>query len=128
MLEQPARSEALKLRYMTSRSDVVKAVVAQCAFGLKDLENGRPYLKLTSLDVNCSVMAAQLLCGAYCTHGPGEHQQIEGSCKVGGRTLRRSETAAAWPEKLCDRILEAAGRIITEPDGATTLFLVVSGG
>ena len=62
LLEQPARSEALKLRYMTSREDVVKAVVAQCAFGLKDLENGKPYVKLTSLDVNCSVMAV-----GFCT-------------------------------------------------------------
>ena len=55
-----------------------------------------------------SAMAATLLRGAYCTHAPGEHQVIEGSCRVDGQTMRRSELAAAWPTPLCDRILEAA--------------------
>ena len=48
LLEQPALSEALNLEYMKAREHVVKAVVAQCAFGLKDLENGKPRRKLTS--------------------------------------------------------------------------------
>ena len=128
LLEQPARSEALKLNYMLSRSDVVRAVVAQCAFGLVDLENGKPYQKLTSLDVNCSAMAAKLLQGAYCTHGPGEHQAIEGSCKVNGQSIRRSEAAAAWPTKLCDRILEAAEASLEGSGGAQHLGYVVLGG
>ena len=34
LLEQPALSEALNLEYMKAREHVVKAVVAQCAFGL----------------------------------------------------------------------------------------------
>ena len=133
LLEQPARSEALKLRYMVNRGDVVKAVVAQCAFGLKDLENGKPHQKLTSLDVNCSAMAATLLRAAHCSHAPGEHQVIEGSCRVNGQTMRRSELAAAWPLALCDRILEAAafslrGRTVAPSVGSWSLVAETGGG
>ena len=131
LVEQPARSEALKLQYMLAREGVVKAVVAQCAFGLKDPENGKPHQKLTSLDVNCSVMAAQLPRQAYCSHAPGEHQPIEGSCRVNGQLVRRSEAAAAWPVKLCERILEAAGlsfRSRTVPTSSTSWSLVAEAG
>ena len=132
LLEQPAKSEALKLQYMLGREDVVRAVVAQCAFGLKDPESGKPHQKLTSLDVNCSAMAAQLLRQAYCTHAPGEHQPIEGSCR-GGQTVRRSEAAAAWPLKLCDRILEAAeasfrGRTVGSTTASWSLVAETGGG
>ena len=67
-----------------------------------------PYQKRTALDVNSSVMAAALLQGVGCFHGPGEHQHIEGATYQDGKVVRRSTTAAAWPQALCERILDAA--------------------
>ena len=85
-----------------------KAVVPQCAFGLKDPVSDKPYQKLTSLDVTSAIMARGLCRGVRCCHGPGEHEQIQGSVQVGSKTVRRSTLAARWPRALCDRILDAA--------------------
>ena len=108
LVEQPERSEALHLDCMKKRRSLFRAVVPQCFFGLCDPATGMPYQKRTALDVNSSVMAAALLQGVGCFHGPGERQHIDCATYQDGKVVRRSTTAAAWPQALCERILDAA--------------------
>ena len=46
LTENPLGSEGLKLKFMMERRSLYRAKVAQCCFGLKDVENGKPYRKL----------------------------------------------------------------------------------
>ena len=87
LLEQPRGSMALNLTYMKERANVWRAIVPQCAFGLRDPENGKPYQKYASLEVNQEEMAADIKAGITCQHGPGAHQTVEGT-RVGDRILR----------------------------------------
>ncbi|CAE6971831.1 unnamed protein product [Symbiodinium sp. CCMP2456] len=115
MVEQPVQSRAFELEWMRDREDVVRAVVHQCAFGLKDPENQRPYRKPTILEVNDPVMAKGLLKGAYRTHRLEEHQAISGECLSGGAIRRRSAVAAEWPRGFCEHVLRAAEMALGKP-------------
>ena len=68
---------------------------------------------------------AQLFRGAYCTHGPGEHQVIEGSMSTVSPS--DAQAAAIWPAKLCD-LIGGCGGVLEEPDGASSVNIMVFGG
>ncbi len=110
LMENPAQSEAWNLDFMQARPHLYRAKVPQCAFGLRDVINGKPHQKYTNLDVNNEAFRNELLVGAVCNHRPGEHQPIEGHVFWEGRTQRRSALAARWPEAFCEHMLEAAER------------------
>ncbi|CAE7240505.1 TY4B-J, partial [Symbiodinium sp. CCMP2592] len=108
ILEQPVQSRAFELQWMVEREEVIRAVVHQCAFGLRDPETLRPYHKPTILEVNNSVLARNLMKQAYCTHKPVEHQVIKGECRDGPGFRKRSQVAAEWTPRFCDHVLDAA--------------------
>lgn len=110
LMENPAQSEAWNIDCMKGRPNVHRAKVPQCAFGLRDVINGKPHQKYTALDVNNEAFKNELLVGAVCNHAPGEHQPIEGHVFWEGRSQRRSALAARWPEAFCQHMLEAAER------------------
>ena len=108
LTENPIASEGLKLTFMQDRPHMFRAKVAQCQFGLKDVASGKPHRKLTALDVNSEKFAEFLMKGAKCFHQPDEHQPLEGKVLWQGQWHSRTTLAAAWPEKLCRHILQAA--------------------
>ena len=108
LLCHPVNSQAFHLNFMADRVEVIRGVVPLCSFGLQDPETQKPYLKKVFVEANNKAMVRQLLQGAYCTHRLGEHQGIQGFCKMSGGWVRRSDVAARWPEPFCDRILESA--------------------
>eukprot|EP00438_Fugacium_kawagutii_P010864 Skav216248 [mRNA] locus=scaffold20:99205:112201:+ [translate_table: standard] len=108
MTEQPFGSEGLHLTFMQTRPNLHRAKVAQCMFGSKDVESGKPHRKLTALDCNDEYMAMCLERNATCAHRPHEHQVLEGRVWWEGRWVNRSLLAAAWPEPLCAHILDSA--------------------
>eukprot|EP00435_Cladocopium_sp_Y103_P058267 s440_g20.t1 len=108
LTENPAQSAALTMDFMEERPNLHRAKVPQCAFGLCDVESGKPHQKFTAFDVNDEGMRDALMVGAVCTHSPEEHQPIEGNVFFEGRWQRRSALAAKWPQPLCEHILWAA--------------------
>lgn len=108
MTENPAQSAALHMDFMMQRPNLHRAKIPQCAFGLKDVESGKPHQKFTALDVNDEAMREALMVGAVCNHTPEEHQPIEGNVYYEGRWQRRSALASKWPHELCEHILRAA--------------------
>ena len=116
LTENPWQSEALKLNFMEARPNLWRAKVCQCAFGLRDVVNGKPHQKMTALDVNSEAMKDYLEECGVCRHEPHEHQPIEGSVHFEGRSWRRSELAARWTREMCVKILEAAEFAMTQMD------------
>ena len=114
MSENPLGSDGLKLTFMEERPQLNRAKIAQCMFGLKDVESGKPHRKLTALDVNTPAFQERLLRGAQCQHAPSEHQTIEGKVFYQGQWVNRSTLAGAWPKKLCRHILKAAEACLRE--------------
>eukprot|EP00435_Cladocopium_sp_Y103_P008145 s2059_g2.t1 len=110
LTENPHQSAALTMDFMESRPHLHRAKVPQCAFGLKDVESGKPHQKYTAFDVNDAGMRDELMVGAVCNHTPEEHQPIEGNVYFEGRWQRRSALAAKWPQELCEHILKSAER------------------
>ena len=108
LTENPLGSEGLKMTFMEQRRSCYRAKVAQCCFGLKDVESGKPHRKLTAFDASCPVMAAALEEGAVCMHRPEEHQVLEGKVFYKGEWRNRSALAGAWTPELCRHILKAA--------------------
>ena len=104
-------SQALQLVYMRERPEVIRVIVLQCFFDLRDPENGKPYQKKTALDVNDRVMANALAKDAVCRHGPEKHQVIQGQCQVNGSMMRRSAWVAG--KVVCPHSGGCRGR----PDG-----------
>ena len=101
-------SAALKLECMTSRSNVFRAVVDQCCYGLRDPVTQLWYRKRNALDVNNEVFAAALMKGARCSHRPAEHQPIEGQTRLDGKSVSRSLVAGAWTMAFGKHILMSA--------------------
>ena len=108
LTEQPCLSEALELSYMRARPSLFRVVVDQCVFGLQDPESHKFYRKTTALDVNDQEFATYLAETPRCSHHPEEHQRIEGTATVHGRQVKRSQLAAHWTRKFCERIQRAA--------------------
>ena len=108
LLEQPLLSAALKLDCMQSRSNVHRAVVDQCRFGLKDPQSGLLYRKRTALDVNSEIFAVALMRNGRCCHAPREHQSIEGQTTLDGRSVSRSLVAGTWTPLFGKHILACA--------------------
>ena len=104
LTENPLGSEGLKMTFMEQRKSCYRAKVAQCCFGLNDVENGKPHRKLTAFDASCPVMAAALEEGAVCMHRPEEHQVLEGnghrSCAGTSSRLLRSH-CREWERSPC---------------------------
>ena len=107
--EQPQRSAALLLPEMTGRPGLVRAVVDQCRFGLKDPSSQRPMRKRTALDCNDEGFHVGLVRGAQCDHRADEHQPILGQVRAGGRSCARSLHAGVWTARFGRHILRAAG-------------------
>ena len=118
LTENPWQSEALKLNFMEARPNLWRARVCQCAYGLRDVVNGKLHQKKTALDVNNESMRDYLEESGVCEHQPGEHQPIEGNVFFEGRTWRRSQLAARWTREMCVKIMEAAEFALTQPDDA----------
>ena len=112
LTENPIASEGLKLTFMEERPQLHRAKVAQCQFGLKDVQNGKPHKKTTAFDVNDPVFAAHLREGGTCNHQPEEHQRLEGKVLWKEKWWSRTTLAAIWPEELCRHILKAARRTL----------------
>ena len=109
LTELPAGPKALDLKPMQSRPSRHRVDVAQCAFGLKDPGSGKPYHKSTSLDVNCAEFAQALERNKKpCRWNREEHEAIQGTGSVNGRSYRRSEAAARWTPAFCRYILKSA--------------------
>ena len=71
--------------------------VTMCAYGA-------PYLKRTSFLTNAPwVRGAASACS--CTQ---RHERLQGSVRVGGRTVHRTALAAAYPRALCERLVALA--------------------
>ena len=83
LTEQPAQSESLKLKLMTSRKHWCTAIVDQCRFKLCDSVSRRPYRKRFRLDSNHPLVAVLLGRGAQCLHVVEEDWQIQGRCPMG---------------------------------------------
>ena len=114
LLEQPLLSAALKLPCMLERSDVHRAVVDQCRFGLKDPLSSLLFRKRTALDVNSDVFAAALMKNALCNHQPHEHQPIEGQTMVDGQWVNRSLVAGTWTPHFGKHILACAALALSQ--------------
>ena len=112
LTENPLASEGLKLTFMEDRPEKHRAKVAQCMFGLQDVENGKPHQKWTALDVNSAEWARLLEAGGQCAHHPEEHQRIEGRVQFQGQWWNRSVLAGSWPEKFCEHILRTALKVM----------------
>ena len=67
-------------------SNVLRAVVDQCRFGLCDPVNQRLYRKPAALDVNSEVFAVALMKDALRNHGAHQHQPIEGQSRLDGKS------------------------------------------
>ena len=127
LTENPLGSEGLKLKFMMEGRSLHRAKVAQCCFGLKDVENGKPHRKLTAFDASCPVMAAALEEGAICPHRPEEHQILEGKVYYQGKWRNRSALAGAWTPELCRHILRAAQKSLMQVVGVPRCALHAEG-
>ena len=110
LTEQPVMSEALKLKYMSTRRHVYRVVVDQCRFGLKDPVSGKWYKKTTALDVNDEEFAYELARVQRCHHLPEQHEQIQGNVYYQGKWQKRSTLAGRWTDKLAEHVLRSAER------------------
>ena len=105
--ENPPSARSWKL-------DIVKNTVAaigadtyktdSCAWGHVDPVNGKPVKKEQCVASTASLSSLVRRCTCY--SGPGRcpagiHQRVEGCMTVGGKCIRRSEWAGAYPEDLC---------------------------
>ena len=122
VLEEPRQSEALNLPQMHRRKQVYTKFVDQCMLGLRDRVNHQPHKKPTAFQGNHpSVLAWQEI---VCLHHPDEHQVIEGSVRVKiekkWETKRRSELAAAWPQGLCEWLLDSIFDSLAKMSGLWT--------
>ena len=113
--EQPRASAALRLSVMETRPQLHQQVVAQCAYGLKDPTNHKPYHKVTRLDTNDAAFdKAPARRKKSCTWSREEHQTIEGTTSVNGRTAKRSAAASRWTPSFCKYILDSAADALRE--------------
>ena len=107
LTEQPQTSAALRLEEMQGRPQLHRHVTQQCAHGLKDPVSQLPYHKSTSLDTNdaeFNEFLEKFDKPCQCA----EHETMQGTIRVSGRTVNRSAVASRWTPQFCRYILKAA--------------------
>ncbi|OLP94024.1 EF-hand domain-containing protein 1 [Symbiodinium microadriaticum] len=98
VLSQPVASEALFLTFLKERREVLRVVVARCAFA-EDGQALRPQPEELYLDVNEGKFATALQYRSWCQCPPAAHAR---SCHAG------SGPSSGWPARLCRHVLAAA--------------------
>ena len=98
VLSQPVASEALFLTFLKERREVLRVVVARCAFA-EDGQALRPQPEELYLEVNEGKFATALQYRSWCQCPPAAHAR---SCHAG------SGPSSGWPARLCRHVLAAA--------------------
>ena len=129
--EQPRPSLMLKVPYMQEVRYYTQCVdVDLCVAGnLTDPENGKPIKKGLTIFTTSRHMVTTFQ-GLRC-HGHHEHQTIEGTVRVKGKTLNRSTFSERYPRKFARRLAITMSKISTcgadrSPEGLTEPTLVGS--
>lgn len=113
-MEQPWSSRALKLPIVEGRKEACRARVCQRMYGFTVLESGLLNRKRTALDVNDSGMAQGLQEGSQCCHRPEQHEKIEGTTRLDGKSVGLSKVVALWTPAFAKKLLNEAEKVLTK--------------
>ena len=80
----------------------------QCAFGLRDPQNGKLYKKRTRVMPNCSELIEGL--NVQCDH-QHDHQSIEGKTRLEGKWVNRSSCAQVYPKQMVETMVGCIRRM-----------------
>ena len=115
--EQPQTAKSLDLDEMKSRPNLHRVIVHQCQHGLKDPVSQKPYHKATALDCNDEALARHLKAlNPPCNLPRSEHEAIQGSIRVNGKSVTRAQCASRWTPQFCKFILKAATKTLQEKE------------
>ena len=109
--EQPQNSHMFKLPYMQEIRQMLLALeVDLCMAGdLRDPDTQNHMRKALTIMTSCQSLCQELE-GLKC-RGSHPHQQIAGSCKVGGKTVLRTSFSENYPRKFARKLAKSLCRI-----------------
>ena len=109
--EQPQNSHMFKLPYMQEiRQMLLSLEVDLCMAGdLRDPDAQNHMRKALTIMTSCQSLCQELE-GLKC-RGSHPHQQIAGSCKVGGKTVLRTSFSENYPRKFARKLAKSLCRI-----------------
>ena len=109
--EQPQNSHMFKLPYMQEIRQMLLALeVDLCTAGdLRDPDTQNHMRKALTIMTSCRSLCQELE-GLKC-RGSHPHQQIAGSCKVGGKTVLRTSFSENYPRKFARKLAKSLCRI-----------------
>jgi hypothetical protein len=109
--EQPQNSQMLRLPYLQEvRQHLIALEIDLCTAGDLIDPDTKLHMRKALTIMTSSKSLFHDMCGLKCS-GKHEHQQIEGSCHVNGRTMNRSSFSENYPRKFARRVAKCLCKV-----------------
>ena len=121
--EQPQNSQMLRLPYLQEvRQHLIALEIDLCTAGDLIDPDTKLHMRKALTIMTSSKSLFHDMCGLKCS-GKHEHQEIEGSCHVNGKTMNRS----SFSEKLSQKVCKKGCQVFMQGSNSQRITIPVAG-